>query len=447
MDALRRDTAILHGLLLAGLGTPIVLIVTAFMAFLLGVLPDEKRVDVFQLFMLFSIVCLVARAASRVRMYCASAGPLGIPRHALAMRRAQCIVITLLTLLPIAFALWIGAGFRAVVIFVGGTAIAIYIAEALVLVVIAAFSLRGLAATGVDVWSLLFGIPGSMVILAASAWGIGRWLRLPQRLEAEAAAASLTFADPAHEGVDAEEVNAANFAFESHLGDVLTPHALTPRKLWIGLSYDPRGDWRVNAIGVFVALAIVVICHFWKHARWDLGVYLALSAIFATYVYGRFNQMHEAWLRTQGEQSLLVLSARWPARTAFKVMLLRSIWTGIPELLAGWLLFSVVELAIGWVDWSTVILTAIGQVAVLVSALGIFLGYFAYSSVPRTNLLQMAYLLIALAGIATLLTSLAHGFVPGTLVGAGLLLGPSAVAFLAFFLRPALFPVQIDVRK
>ena len=40
---------------------------------------------------------------------------------------------------------------------------------------------------------------------------------------------------------------------------------------------------------------------------------------------------------------------------------------------------------------------------------------------------------------------MAHDYLPGTLVGAGLLLAPAAVRILvAFFLRPALFPVQID---
>jgi hypothetical protein len=450
MDALRRDAAILRGLLLGGPGITIALALIAFTAFMLSVLPDEKGLDAILACLLFSIVCLLARAASRVPMYCESAGLLGLPRHALAMRRAQCILIGFFTLPPIAYALWSGAGFRAVVIFVGGAAIGIYLAEALTLVVIAAFALKGVAATGVDISALLFGAPGSAVILAASAWGIARWLQLPKRLEAAAAAASLTFSDSAHEGTDVEGLDAANEAFEHHLGDVVSPRApqvLTPRRLWIGLSYDPRGNWRTNATGLLFVLAVAVICHFWKHARWDLGVYLAVSGIFAIFVFGRFQQMNEAWLRTPGEQSLLVLSTRWPTRAAFRLVLLRSVWTGVPELLAGWLLFSAADLAFGWIEYQSVTLAAFGLLATLVSSLGIFLSYFSYSRVRRTNVLPMAYLLIALAGIATLLTSIAHAHIPGTLIGAALLLGPAAVAFLAFFLRPTLFPVQIDVRR
>jgi hypothetical protein len=451
MDALRRDAAILSGLLLAGRGIAISLGLIAFTAFMIFVMPEEKRLNTLQACVVFSIVCLLTLAASRVRMYCESAGRLGIPRHALAVRRTQCILIGLFTALPAAFALWSGVGYHAVVVLVGATAFAIYISEALPLVVIAAFALKGLAATGVDIWALLFGTPGSIVILAVSTWGIARWLQLPLRLEAEAAiASSLTFADTAHEGVATDELDEANEAFERHLDDVLvprSPHALSPRRLWVGLGHDPSVNWRVNAIGISIALAITVVLHFWKHASWDLGVYLAVSALFATFVFGRFNHLQEVWRRSQGEQSVLVLSAYWPSRAAFKVTLLRSIWTGIPELIAGWLLFSGVVLATRWIDWNTVVLTAIGLATALVASLAIFLSYFAYSRLPRTNFLQMAYLLTAFAGIATMLTSIAHGFLPGTLIGAGLVLAPAAVAFLAFFLRPALFPVQIDDRK
>ena len=450
MDALRRDAAILRGLLLGGRGITMALALIAFTAFMLCVLPDHTRLRGFLGCLLFSTVCLLARAASRVRMYCDSAGRLGLPRHPLAMRRAQVILIGLFTLLPIACSLWLGVGFPAVVIFVGGTALAIYLAEALGLVAIAAVALRGLAAAGVDIWALLISATGSAVVLAVSAWGIARWLQLPKRLEAAAAAASHTFADSAHEDIDATELDAANEAFEHHIGDVLAPRepqVLTSRRLWVGLSYDPRVHWRANATGLLVALAGAAICHFWKHARWDGGAYLAMSGIFATFVFGRFQQMNEAWLRTPGEQSLLRLSARWPTRTAFKLVLLRSVWTGIPELLAGWLLLSVADLMLGWIEYQSVALAALGLLATLVSSLGIFLTYFAYTRVRRTNLLPMLYLLVAIAGTATLLISIAHGHMPGTLIGSALLLAPAALAFLAFFLRPALFPVQIEVRK
>jgi hypothetical protein len=166
VDALRRDAAILRGLLLAGRGSIVSVGLVAFTAFMIFVMPDEKRFNTFQGCVLFSVVCLLALAASRVRMYCDSAGRLGVARHAVAMQRAQCILIAFLTMLPIAFALGTGAGYRAAVILVGATAFAIYIAEALTLVVIAALALKGVAAAGVDVWELLFGAPGSAVILA-----------------------------------------------------------------------------------------------------------------------------------------------------------------------------------------------------------------------------------------------------------------------------------------
>ena len=450
MDALKRDLAILRALLLAGPGITTALLLLTSASFLLGSMQHEKRVELFLVSMLFSLVCLVARATTRVRMYCESAGRLGVPHHALAMRRVQCIVIALFTLVPVTFAYCIGGDFSAVVIFVGGTAFAIYLAETLFLAVIFALSLKGLSAAGVDVWTHLFGIPGSVAILLASAWGIVRWLRLPRRLESEAAAASLSLADTAHEADGVEELDAENAAFERHLEDVLappSPQLLAPRRLWVGLGYDPRGNWRVRAMGLFVALAATVVLHFWKQARWDFGAYLALSAMFAFFVFSRFQAMNEAWLRTHGEQSVLVLSARWPTGTAFKFVLLRCVWSGIPELLAGWLLFSAAVLATGWISLHTVLLAGLGQVAVLVSSLGIFLSYFAHARVRNTNLLPLAYLLMALAGTATLLFSVAHGSTTGTLIGAGMLLAPAAAAMLAFFLRPALFPVQTVARK
>lgn len=450
MDALKRDATVLRALLLAGPVISIALILMIGVAFMLGSSQGEKRVEMFLACMLFAVVCLVSRAASRVRMYCVSAGPLGVPGHAFAMRRAQCIVIALFTLVPIAFAFWIGAGFHAVVVFVGGTAFAIYLAETVFLALIVAFSINGLSKAGVDVWTYAFGIPGSAAILLASAWGIAHWLRLPQRIEAAAAADSLSLADAAHESLAAAEVDAANEVFESHLEDVLAPRNprfLTPRRLWIGLSYDPRGEWRSHAIGLVIALAAVVIFHYWKHARWDTAAYFAISALFALSLFNRFQAMNEAWLRTDGEQAILVLSARWPARNEFKLVLLRSVWSGIPTLLAGWMAFSAAAIIPDWIDWRSVLVAGIGHAAVLVSSLGIFLSYFAHRRIRTTNVVPLLYLLIAIAATATLLTSVALGSATGMFVGAGLVLGPAAAALLAFFLRPALFPVQRITRK
>src|SRR4051812_40717666 len=125
MDALRRDGAVLRGLLFGGRGILIVLALFAFTAFMFFVMPDETRLKAFLGCLLFSTVCLIGRATSRVRLFCHSAGQLGLPRHALAMWRAQCILIALFTLLPIAYSLWSGVGFPAVVLFVGATAFAI----------------------------------------------------------------------------------------------------------------------------------------------------------------------------------------------------------------------------------------------------------------------------------------------------------------------------------
>jgi hypothetical protein len=449
MDALRRDAAILRELLIAGPLLTIPLLLFAFLAFLLGAQAEKNPVEAFLLCMLFSQVCFVARAASRVATYCESSGRLGMPFHAAAMRRAQCIVISLFTLVPGAFALWIGADFHIVIIFLGGITLAIYLAEALIWVVFAAFALKGLAATGVDPIPFLFGTFGSVVILSVSAWGIARWLRLPQRLESAAGAASSALSDIAHEAEDGE-LDMANDVFEDYLGDVLAPpepESISPRRLWIGLSYDPRGNWRANAIGACIAIALILICHFWKHGIWDVRVYLMASGVFALYVFGRFQQMHEAWLRTPGEQSLLVLSPRWPPRARMKALLLRSVWGGIPALFAGWLLFSGVTLATGWIGWREVLLALLGLAAVLVSSLGIFLSYFAHRALRATSRLQMFYLLIALVGTATFLISVANGSRSGALIGAALVLAPFAVAALAFTLRPALFPVQTVTRK
>jgi hypothetical protein len=451
MDALKRDAAILRALLLGRYGITIALVAIGFSAFMMGVISPEKRADTFLGCAAFSVVCLVARAASRVQMHCVSAAQLGIPRHASAMSRAQYILIALFTVIPIAFALWAGTGFRAVVTFVGCVAFAIYLMETVLLALIITFTFKGLAAVGVyvDVWAHVFGIPGSIAILSLSAWGIARWLGLPYRIEAQAAGASYSFADSAHEANDAAELDAANAMFEEHLEDVLAPaapHRLTARRLWIGLGYDPRSGWRAHAAGVLVALAAVVIFHFWKHARWDTGLYLAVSAIFAFTIFSRFQTMNEAWLRTQGEQSILVLSAHWPLRAAFKFALLRSVWTGAPLSLAAWVLFSAAILTMGWIGSRVFVITALGQLAVLVSSLGIFLSYFAHSRVRNKNWLPLTYLLLAVVGTATLLTAVANGSTVGALVGSALLLSPAVVALLAFFLRPTLFPVQSVVR-
>jgi uncharacterized membrane protein len=449
MDALKRDAAILRALLLAGPGIPIVLI--AFVAFMLAVLSDEQRAKGFQFCMLFAVICLVARASWRVRMLCESAGRLGVAHHATAMQRAQCIIVGAFIAIPTAVALWLGADFHAFVIFVGGTALAIYISEAALLGVVLVILAKGLAAAGadVDIWALVFGIPGSVLILVASAWGIAHWLRLAPRLESVAGAASSTLADSAHEAVESGEFDDRVAIAESvdEVLRLLPRESLSPRRLWIGMGHDPRGNWRRNAAGLAVLIVALVAIHFWKHSRWDLGVYWAASALFGAHAFGRFQQMNEAWLRTAGEQSLLVLCARWPSRAELKVILLRSVWTGIPALLIEWLLFSATTLLLGWIELPNALLALLALATGIVSMFGIFFSYFAHSRMRATNLLPLAYLLTALVGTTILIVATATGRHVGMWLGAGLVLVPFAVTLLAFAYRPLLFPVQIVSRK
>jgi hypothetical protein len=450
MDALKRDFVILHSLSLSGISTTMRAMLIAFLVLMLVIFPEEKRPEAGFFILLFSIGCLVARVASQLGAYCDSAARLGIPGHAQAMRRAQCILIALANLLPIAVALWFGLGAHLVIIVIGSIAFAIYIGRALLLVIVAALALRGLAATGIDLWALVIGTPGSIVILLASFWVYISWLRTPRAIETSTEAGPHLLADAAHEEQEADELLAANKRFEGYLGEVLTPRQpeiLTPRRLWLGLGHDQSISWRAIAIWVLLALLAMASLHFWKNAKSDFTIYVTLSIFFGASVFGGVHGLGETWLRTAGEQSLLVLTPRWPTANALRTVLLRSVWPGVPQLLTAWLVFSAVTAGLGWIRWHDVAIIGVGQLAVLISSIGIFVSNFAHARIRKTNWLQMFYLLSAVAGIVTLTISLMNASRAGALVGAALILAPTALAFLAFFLRPVQFPVQIVLRR
>jgi hypothetical protein len=446
MDALKRDATVLRALLLDGAGTTIALLAFAALGFLFVLNPGPDSLVTFYLCMGVVAAAFVFRAAVRVSMCCYSAGHIGIPHHVDAIQRAQIFIVAAFVLIPTVLSLLAGGDWRALVIFVAVVGLAIRPMEQLSLVFIGLLAIKALVSTThLDLWSLAFGAPGVVTVLVLSAWSIADWLKLPRRIEILATAGFATLADASHETDHAVELDARSGAFEREFADVLAPRqpdVISPRRLWLGMGFDTRTPWRGRALELAIAVAVLAAAHVVKDGRWDLNVYLLASAYAGTLVFGRFQSLHQGWLVTPGEQSLLLLAPRWPARAALKQALLRSAWSGLPIIYAGWALLSLIAVALQYVSWRMVLLALLGHAAVLISSLGIFLSYFSRSRLRATNWLQMAYLLIAFVGTVCLIAGAAFGSLMSTLIGTAMVLAPFLIALLAFSTCRLLFPVE-----
>jgi hypothetical protein len=155
-----------------------------------------------------------------------------------------------------------------------------------------------------------------------------------------------------------------------------------------------------------------------------------------------FFMIQGAWATSALEQSLLVLSPRWPDLRALKWLVIRTLWSQSPTWLIAWTLLAALGLAAGWIGWPVVARGAAGLLCIVSALFGFLLVFLTRRRLKKQNRLAMLYLVVT--GIAGLLLIPFQKSAAAWQVLCLMLIIPAALAVLAFCLRRPQFTVRPD---
>lgn len=395
--------------------------------------------------LLLAAAALLGRAAHRVNALVISAALIGIPDHARRVQRAQWTLLALYAALAFICALPFGLDLRSMTVglgICGGVLVFVAFPVVGVLGVIVAVMVdepaRNLERALQDPLTGIITAIGTLAVVI-------HWFGAAERGERQSRDATTGLADDQHEDAHSAEYQAAEVAFSNYLGDVMASNAndrITARRLWIGMGHDPSGSHKSRLVASIAAVLALLAAHFVFQGRWDRTVFFLVSAIVGMTLYGRFSAKNEAWLHSSGEQSLLTLAPAFPAGARLKLLIVRSLWPGIPGDLAFWAAFSAMALYAGWVQPRDVSIAGVALASLMVTCLGLMMSYLSHSHMRKRMWWPMFYLLSAIIGCGVMLIAWLEGHLPWGIVGATLLLAPFLLAVLTFTLRRLQFPVQ-----
>ena len=445
MDALSAQLSRLRLLLFGSpIGSALMLLAPGGAVWLAWAGDPDLRVE-HEVTLLLAAGALLGRAAHRVNALVISAALIGIPDHARRVRRAQWTILALYAALAFICALPFGLDPRSMTVSLGicggvlaFVAFPVVGVLGVVVVMVVDEPARNLERVLQDPLTGIITAIGTLAMVI-------HWFGAAERGEKQSRQATTGLADDQHEDANAAEYQAAEVAFSSYLGDVMASKAhdpITARRLWIGMGHDPSGSRKSRLMASIAAILALLAAHLVFQGRWDRAVFFVISAIVGMTIFGRFSAKSEAWLRSPGEQSLLTLAPAFPAGARLKLLIVRSLWPGIPADLAFWAAFSAMALYAGWVQPRDVSIAGAALASVVVTCLGLMMSYLSHSHMRKRMWWPMFHLLSAIVGCAVILIAGFAGHLPSGIVGATLLFAPFLLALLSFTLRRLQFPVQ-----
>jgi hypothetical protein len=438
MDALRRERALLRTLLFERPVISALLALVLAAGFIVAWFQASLEETFFPLALLAApVFAKLAISAWRLESLGESAGALGIPGHFEAVRRVQYSLVGLVVV-PSIYLLLLGYGPQSSLALCMAGAIAVCLQRVWTTwaVIIAWWVIDHFH---FDVWTFAGSAPGALLFMALSVAGFVLWFRAPRYAHARGVWSAAGYADARHETADAPGLAppSADLA-ELHPGS----GRMRPATFWGALGYLPAGGIRLTATFALTWLAVFAGMHFYRQGRSDISAFLTSSGIAGALAGYRFFTLQGLWATSAGEQSLLVLTPRWPARGALKCLVLRSLWDPLPVSVVAWLAVAITGLGLGWFPWPVVVKGAATLVTVMVALFGFLLLFLAQSRLRRMNRLAMAYLVFVLfTGLITVALLQTTG---AWKTGCALLLGAALFPALAFILRRPQFPVRPD---
>lgn len=466
MDALRLYGAILRTLVFERPAIAIVLLVVILIGFVLGALGPVHGTSGFAILAVAVPAWgLLTAAALRLEGCCVSAGALGIPGHYPAARRTQYLLLALFAGVPSIYALLLSREPNASMYILLGSAIGVLLGRAFVLPgVIAAVWLT--SRVQFDPWAFAGTLQGALLFLAVTIAGYLLWFRAPLQFHAHGVWSAAALADARHEtlGVPGHETVAHAGTVDArpgNFGSAPTPgpqrppvsgHAiesllpagvsLRPASFWGGLGHLPDAGWRLTAVFAAIGLGAFVIPHFYRHGRTDVGAFLAISLIAGAWAGCRSLRLEGAWATSAGEQSVLMLTPRWPSRPALKWLVISSLWNPVPEPFVAWLAVAVVGVSLGWLPWPLAAQGAAGLAATSVACFAFLPLFLAQKRIRKDNRLAQAYLVFV--GFTGLIMLMLVKSPEGWALCCELLFGVALLPLLAFLLRRPQFPARPD---
>jgi len=314
-------------------------------------------------------------SAFRLEGSCESAGALGIPGHLPAARRVQYILAGLFAILPSIYLLVLGFDRRVVLMIclAGAVAVSLQRPWTMITLVIAWWAIRYF---DFEFWEFAGTAPGILLVAACSIAGFLLWFRVPAWAHARGVWATVALADARHEMLADDLPPAPSPQLDSLLP---SGERMGPETFWGALGHLPDRGFRLTAAFATTWLAVFVAMHFYKHGQSDVGAYLASSLLAGTLAGLRFFKLQAVWSTTAGEQSLLMLTPRWPPRGALKGLVYRSLWEPLPAAIVAWLAVSIAGQTLGWFSLRIVAQGAVGVIAAMVALFGFLVLFLAQS--------------------------------------------------------------------
>lgn len=397
-------------------------------------------------------------ATERIIRYCASAAELSVPRHTPSVRAAQLLVIVIFSIAPGVLCLVRGAPVLPVTaVLLGALSFGTLLVMNPAFFVLFLFSVvtaKGQSFLGT--WLVLPAV--QWVVVALSLYQLARWLRLP-RSDGPLRWRNVVFADASHErrvisSTAEAEADPAEQVIQERLELLdgpeppgpddeqlsialrgVTSDGISAEALGVGFGFVVIRSWRPLLNAVAVGIACLAVAHFWGTGQYQHLVYLLITVVAAVAVASGVSGLSNAWSRTPVEQSLLLLTPRWPASKVVKLSMNTAMFRAQ---MGGWVGWSAVVLvcgALGWIEPGDILFGMFVLFAAMCSTFGIAWWLFALSYVPETNWTGVVVLLLAVIGVAC------H-WAGAVVLGFVFVVGPAALALLAMLLRPLQFPVE-----
>jgi hypothetical protein len=203
-----------------------------------------------------------------------------------------------------------------------------------------------------------------------------------------------------------------------------------------------RTNWRFIGVMVAISLVALLFLHLKNpHAVQPTG-YLGITLLAAMSLFGQLNAIMQACKARAIEESLLVLTPRWPAQDKMKSLFLQIILERQSGAWAAWILISLFATVLGWVSVEELFICVVIMIAAGSCATGALMLALSRRVFKEISLLTIAMLLCGAAGTGVFLVG-DDAIAYGQILGLSLILVPIAVGTLSFSMRPLQFPVRM----
>jgi len=458
MDAINRNWQVLRALVFT---RPFIVVVLALFyvlaGFLILMLEPDKKVSVILIISAIPACGVFAISTQRVIQYTAEASYLGIPRHRESIRVGQLWLLGVFVGIPAGIAAVLGGNLSYIVLLLvpaaSGVLLAIYARWVFFIWITVAVTTRFTYSFGA--WMPGLGNPWIRAILVClSVAVLYRWLGLANRT-ARRSLPSPVIADARHEstavsigqalGADPKQYDLYEKAYDRGITAIVAgiiDSGITKRALQVGLAMPGRTNWRFVGVMVAISLVALLFLHLKNpHAVQPTG-YLGITLLAAVSLFGQLNAIMQACKARAIEESLLVLTPRWPAQDKIKSLFLQIILERQSGAWAAWILISLFATVLGWVSVEELFICVVIMIAAGSCATGALMLALSRKVFKEISLLTIAMLLCGAVGTGMFLVG-DDAIAYGQILGLSLILVPIAVGTLSFSMRPLQFPVRI----